>query len=125
MTNREMLELKLRGRTYQEIGDMCGLTRQAIHLRIKNMLKSKIGEVVYVGIYDYMISAGETTFGGFSKLVNQKEKIISSTMLTRFLKGETGKVPIKVIARICEIVGKPFEEVFALQNDIGGGDTNA
>nr|DAL37024.1 MAG TPA_asm: ECF sigma factor [Caudoviricetes sp.] len=32
MTSREMLEERLNGKTYREIGEMCGISRQAVQI---------------------------------------------------------------------------------------------
>ena len=56
--------------------------------------------------------------------INRDECLISDATLAKFLRGESARISIKAIVRICEIVGKPFEETFALIDDVDGGDTD-
>lgn len=41
MTSQEMLQAWIKGKTYQEIGDICGISRQAVYLRIKTLSEGK------------------------------------------------------------------------------------
>ena len=36
MTTQEMVKMRNGGATYQEIANACGISRQAVHIRIKN-----------------------------------------------------------------------------------------
>lgn len=38
MTTQEMVKMRNGGATYQEIADVCGISRQAVHRRIKNFV---------------------------------------------------------------------------------------
>lgn len=39
MTTQEMVKMRKSGATYQEIANACGISRQAVHTRIKNFVE--------------------------------------------------------------------------------------
>ena len=125
MTSREMLEERLNGKTYREIGEMCGISKQAVQDRIKHLLKGRsYSKIIYRGVYEYFASKRGMNWHKITDEVNQDERLIGRETLTKFLRGKSAHISIKVIVRICEIVGKPFEETFALIDDVDGGDTD-
>lgn len=112
MTSQEMLQAWIKGKTYQEIGDICGISRQAVYLRIKTLSKGKMSKIVYKGVYDYFANNDNMNFSKFASQVNDNGQIIEYGSLKRFLCGEITRVPLSVIMKICEIISKPIEEVF-------------
>ena len=57
MTSREMLEERLNGKTYREIGEMCGISWQAVQIRIKLLLNGRdYNKIVYRGVQEYFVS---------------------------------------------------------------------
>lgn len=125
MTSREMLEERLNGKTYREIGEMCGISKQAVQIRIKLLLNGRdYNKIVYRGVQEYFVSKRGMNWRKMTNEINRDERLISDATLAKFLRGESARVSIKAIVRICEIVGKPFEETFALIDDVDGGGTN-
>ena len=125
MTSREMLEERLNGKTYREIGEMCGISRQAVQIRIKMLLNGRAyNKIVYRGVQEYFVSKRGMNWRKMTDEINRDECLVSCTTLAKFLQGESARISIKAIVRICEIIGKPFEETFALIDDVGGGDTD-
>ena len=107
-----MFRAWIKGKTYQEIGDMCGISRQAVYLRTKTLEEGKMSKIVYKGVYDYFANNDNMNFSKFTRQVNGNGQIIEYGTLKRFLCGEIMRVPLSVIMKICEIVAKPIEEVF-------------
>lgn len=125
MTSCEMLEERLNGKTYREIGEMCGISRQAVQIRIKSLLNGRdYNKIVYRGVQEYFVSKRGMNWRKMTDEINRDECLISCATLAKFLRGESARISIKAIVRICEIVGKPFEQTFALIDDVGGGDTD-
>ena len=129
MTPQEMIEMRKNGATYQKIADMCDTSRQNIHEAVK-LYEEKIAQgrrgrkfsykkIKYKGIYEYFKNNEDMCISGFAQLIygsshcnNQYYKIRA------FIIGENNShFTIPQIKRICEIVGKPFEEVFAERSD--------
>lgn len=120
MDVREMIEMKTSGNaTFQEIGNFCGISRQAVKQRIdvyNNKLEKRrkelpLEKIKYKGFYDYFLKNPDITVGKFAQKVfgygNYKTKMIS------FLLGESNATfTISQMIKMCEIVGKPFEEIF-------------
>ena len=121
MTSAEMMKMRLEGATYQEIADKCGVSKQDVHERVNNYYKRVIGghrghklncdEIIYKGIYEHFLDNPKESVSSFSK------KLYGDTAqcnkIRQFIKGETeSRFTIQQISKMCEIVGKPFEEVF-------------
>ena len=112
MTTREMLNEHLKGKTYCEIAEMCGMSKQNVHNRIKRLISGRFNRIVYKGIYDYFLENENETFGSFTEKINQNETIMYHKDLIDFICGRRKKVTMNVINKICEVIGKPFEETF-------------
>ena len=118
MTAQEMLEMRISGATYQQIADACGCSKQnAQDVLSRYIKKLKSGyrshgfyvfDIKFEGIRKHFEDNPNETITSFSKKVG----VIPQTM-RNFLVGATDShFSIPQIKRICEIVGKPFEEVF-------------
>ena len=122
MTTEEMMKMYIDGATYQEIADICGLTKQNVHERVNRYSKRLfsgyrgcnfyVDDIKYDAIREYFDKNPYESVSGFSRKVG----VYYQTM-RNFLKGNHDTYfTIQQIRQICEIVGKPFEEVF------GGAD---
>jgi hypothetical protein len=118
---KKMLEMRMNGATFQEIGDAFGMSKQGAHSIIITYCRQIAGirgkgfdvnQIKYEGIFNYFLeNPGETissfTFDIFGYYSNKVRD------LRNFLIGEHEiYLNIHQIKRICEIVGRPFEEVF-------------
>ena len=125
MTNKEMLQMRLDGATYQEIADKCGITRQAVHDAIKHYTEKitsgrrghrfSYKQIKFVGIYEYFKNNENMSVSTFAKMVYGTGTRNSGRIATlrSFITGERNShFPIPQIKRMCEIVGKSFEETF-------------
>ena len=122
MTNKEMLEMRINGATFQEIADICGISKQDAHERInryfKKVVNSKRGknftcdEIIYEGIYEHFMRDENESVTSFAvKVFGCNGSRASTTRNFITGKNET-HFTINQIKKMCEIVGKPFEEVF-------------
>jgi DNA-binding XRE family transcriptional regulator len=118
MTTKEMLKMRCDGATYQEISDACGLTRQAVHLRIteytERITKGTRGkgfclfDIKYKAIREHFADNSKLSISAFAKAVG-----VNASTMRNFLTGKNASYfTIPQIRRMCEIVGKPFEDVF-------------
>ena len=125
MTAKEMFEMRQKGATFQEIGDAAGMSRQGaqgIVVRYaKNLVALKRGKgsglyldkIVYQGIYEHFVKNEEETFTSFARKIYDHEPSTTAMKMRGFLMGEHDSYyTIGQIKKMCEIVGKPFEEVF-------------
>jgi predicted DNA-binding protein YlxM (UPF0122 family) len=125
MTNKEMLQMRLDGATYQEIADICGISRQAVHEALKFYVKKITEEsrgqkfslktIKYQGIYDYFKKNENETVASFANKVYGRKSgsCQGAGKLRNFIKGDSDSYfNITQIKKMCEIIGKPFEEVF-------------
>ena len=122
MTTKEMYEMWERGITYQKIADEAGITKQAVYQRLLYYRHKIIGfrgkgfninTIVYQGIYDWF---KENFDASLYSLVYKVFGHSDGATMTRFRYFLIGKhdshFKIEHIKRLCEITGKPFEEVF-------------
>lgn len=122
MTNEEMLEMRMNGATYQEIADICGISKQRVHQkigeysqRIKGLRRGGmyLEEIKYKGIYEYFKENLDVAFGRFVKGISGDISRCATEKMRRFLRGEHEvKFSVAQIKKMCEVCGKPFEEVF-------------
>lgn len=126
MTVKEMIELRNSGMTYQKIADICGISKQAVHIKLNRGAKKRQGRktpienIRYKGIYDYfkqnemesVSSLSIKVFGSY----NQAGRHRINALIT---KKHKSTLPLKYLFKICEVIGKPFEEVFK-ERDIDG-----
>jgi predicted transcriptional regulator len=123
MTTQEMLMMRMNGATYQEIADECGVSRQNVNERIHRYTKRLTSGVRGYGfsLYDIRFKAIREHFEK-----NPKETVSSFSRATgvlpqtmrNFLTGTYESFfTVHQIRRMCEIVGKPFEEIFGGAED--------
>jgi hypothetical protein len=121
ITPKEMLQMRLDGMTFQQIADVCGTSRQNVHQAVKLYSKKIINgvrgrgfpvEIIrFQGIYEHFYDNEKESITSFATKVYGHEQYGSK--LRKFLIGESeSHLTIPQIKRICEICGKPFEEVF-------------
>ena len=116
MTSREMLGEVMNGRTYREIGEMCGISRQAANKRVSCLLSGLINRIVFKGVYDYFIETEGMDFAKFAERVNADGNIVSADTLRKILTGKKKMVHIDVISRVCKVTGRPVEDAFTLRS---------
>ena len=78
MDDRKMFELRVSGMTFQEIAEISGISRQAVHEKVKRYALKLTGirgqgfdisTIVYEGIYEHFKRNLYETLSGFSKAV--------------------------------------------------------
>lgn len=125
MTNKEMYDLYQKGATFQKIGDMCGISKQAVHQRMvlyerkvygirgKRKQRLIIDKIVYKGIYEHFKNNYKETITSMCKKVYGYAVGTNCEKFKRFIIGEhDSHFKLKQMERLCEVIGKPFEEVF-------------
>lgn len=123
MTPKEMLLMRLDGATFQQIADTCGITKQAAHQAIRKYTDKiarcqrgrsfSYNDIKFKGIYEYFEANEEVTLTSFANAVFDEESGTRGGTIRNFLTGKTdSRFTISQIKRMCEICGKPFEEVF-------------
>ena len=122
MTKEQILELRNQGKTYAEIGEMFGVSKQWVHQMVGEHRIRKgnyeIEHIRYKGIYEFMrdnptITLSTLTLKGIGKGKN---------LYCKFQRAITGTnrdmhLSINQIKRLTAYTGKSFEELFAERND--------
>jgi hypothetical protein len=123
---KEMLEMRVNGATLQEIADYYNISRQAVHSVLNNYTSRLCGkrcsldvnDIIYKGIYDYFRSRPEEGILSLSKKVFGKDPAGKTRSLKSCIVGEHKMYfTVDQIKKLCEVVGKPFEEVFELRGE--------
>lgn len=128
MDGKEIVKMRMDGRTFQEIADYYGTTKQAVHTKFRSYLKILDGErgrtvagkrfninrIPYKGLYEHFREKETETISSFALKVSGSEAATNFIQkMKTFLNGTHNALfKIDQIKRMCEIVGKPFEEVF-------------
>ena len=127
MTTKEMYEMRMSGVPYQEIADICGMSKQGAWDKVNRYMKKNnlernlrghnfnIESIIYKGIYDYFKANREETILSFANKIygdGDKGKNFAEK-IRRHIKGERDAwFKVDEIKNICRVVGKPLEEVF-------------
>lgn len=122
MKFNEMMKMRQEGATYQKIADAAGVSKQWVHHRLTGCAPElkytrghgfNIEKIVYKGIYEHFKNDVHESVTSFTKKIYGHDvKNIPTVRL--FITGKSNtRFTITQIKRICETVGKPFEEVFA------------
>lgn len=128
MDGKQIVIMRMDGRTFQEIADFYGVSKQAVHTKLKSYTKILEGErgravdgrrfninsIPYKGLYEYFKENEEETISSFSREVSGAEyRTNFANKMRNFLTGENNSYfTIVQIKKICEIIGKSFEEAF-------------
>jgi DNA-binding Lrp family transcriptional regulator len=121
-----MLEARMNGATLQEIADKYGVTRQAVHTSLKHYtdrLSGKrfgldVNKIIYKGIAEYFLEHPEESMTSFSRKIFGYIEGARPRDVRKNMFGEHEMyLSINQIKKICEVVGKPFEEVFELRGE--------
>lgn len=128
--NAKMLVMHAEGMTYQGIGDTFGISRQRAEQIISQQYR-KTGErrrrvtdldkIVYPAVREYFEENVRVGYTSFSKKVFGYYNVNSSKKLIRLFQGREALMTVTQIKQICAEIGKPFEEVFARDDNKTGG----
>lgn len=110
--------LREQGKTYQEIGDIYGVSKQRVEEVIKNAEKRFNGErirknstniekIVYKGIYDLFYKDCTMTATKLARIVGHDKGTVEN-----LIKGTNARFTIKGIKRLIDFSGMTFEELF-------------
>ena len=119
MTKKEeMIQLRERDLSYQQIADIYHLSRQRVYQIIgkENVRRNnvQIENIVYKGIYDFMCENPKISFSAIVRKIMGNSDKKKTRFFIRFLHNTTdeGKLTIGQIKRLSELTGKTFEELF-------------
>lgn len=118
--NIEIMEMREKGYSYQEIAEKYGITRQRayaiIYNRTERMKEENFSQclksVVYPGIRNWMLK-NRVTISEFHNLLNENVK--SSVDTRRFLTEKSRKESIDIIRKILQVTSMTFEEAFCVE----------
>lgn len=122
LTGKEMYEMHFNdGLSFTDIADKCGISKQAVQQDVKRYAlyisgkrgrRFNINTIVYQGIYDYFLDHPQETLLSLTKKlkINDQNGFVN---FRRFITGQNDvKVKISLIKKVCDVICKPFEEVF-------------
>ena len=122
MNAKEMYEMRMNGRTFQEIADVCGISKQRVHQRVKAHERKVAGirgkgfdinQIVYKGIYEHFLNDFDESLNSFCKKVKggqeQRHFVLAFKGL---ITGKNARFSVSQIKAICDVVGKPFDKCF-------------
>lgn len=118
--------LREQGKTYQEIGDMYGVSKQSVEEIVKNAEKRfndgvrirknsvNIEKIVYKGIYDLFYKDRTMTISKLARIVGHDK-----STLKNLIEGKNARITIKGVKKLTDFSGMTFEELFELRKKDG------
>ncbi len=114
--------LREQGKTYQEIADMFGVSKQSVQQTISNA-ERKVGgrirknnadieKIAYKGLYELFLNDTTMTVSKLSRAVYGNASNKNRSKIDRLLQGENARVTIMELKNLIEFTGMPFEELF-------------
>ena len=106
-------EMILEGKSFQEIADYFGVTRQCIHYHFMGGGEDRkcYNDIVYPALREWFIG-NRMTYAKFGALVFGKEYHRSVVAAQRMLTGLTKRFTIDLLLKASEVTGMSFEEMF-------------
>lgn len=127
MNGKYIKQLRDEGKTFKEIADIAGVSKQAInrslHLYERKLsgIRGKnfnINNIVFKGIYEHFLNDFDESILGFCrKLKGRHDGRYMDTIRRLITGGNNVRLSIPQIKEICKVVGKPFEEVFEVREN--------
>ena len=122
-TKRKMLEMRMDGASYQEIGDAFGVSKQSANETIRRYMNKLIGtqrgkgltidDIIYQGIYDFLSYHPDMTISKFARECFGYDNPEYLQRTRNFITGKSDTVlKIHQIKKICDVCGVSFEECF-------------
>lgn len=125
----DLVEMRKNGATYTQIGKALGVSRQRAFQMLMHYDKSLKGirghgfcidSIIYKGIYEHFEKDIYETITSFAEKVHRNRSAYIYPKIRDFITGEHNSMfTISQLQRMCEIVGKPFEETFAIREKKG------
>ena len=126
MKTEEIVKMRESGVSVREIAKLCGTSKSAIYDRLYRYdTKAKIGrrsksfwvrDIKFQAIREYFAANYRETPNSFATKVG-----VAHPTMKNFLLGKRNSYfNVKQIKQMCDIVGKPFEEVFCESFEKGG-----
>lgn len=115
----EMRELKKQGKTYQEIGNILGISRQRVHYLIGNkneFLFKKIlpNKCIYVGLRKWM-NENKVCFSELTRQIYGHSNPNNQALVKKRISGKT-TFHKPFIDSILKITGLTYEEAFKIED---------
>lgn len=123
METMEMVSLREQGYKITQIAEMAGISFQAVGKRLKRYnqgipptrrgKKLNIEKIVYQGFYDWFLENPLESVQSLLRKMHSETTHGNNAKMRFFLYGEKNTwFTVPQIKKMCEIIGKPFEEVF-------------
>lgn len=118
--------LREQGKTYQEIGNMYGVSKQCVEQAIKTAElrfggrcrrgSVDIAKIAYNGIYNLFVNDESMTFSKIARKCTNNPNRSMVQAIQGLFEGKNTKVSINFIKNLIKISGMTFEELFEPRN---------
>ena len=125
MTIQEKFDLWLNGVSYKQLAEICGCSRQMIWQQLHNYQEKIVcgrrghkfycNQIKYQGIYEWFLEHVNDSIHSLCCKVFESESYPSmyhNRMKSLITGDHNAFFTVPQIQKLCEIIGKPFEEVF-------------
>ncbi len=122
MDEKELLKMRMEGKTIREIADDYGVSYQAVQQKLQSytqtlvetrMRRIDISKIKYKGIYEHFMENPFENYTSFAeKITSRRNSTLTHKIKVSFQGENESTFTIAQIKAMCKIVGKSFEETF-------------
>lgn len=114
-------QMRRDGATYQEIGDVFGVSRERVRQVLKNQVRLRksstdMEKIVYEGVYNWLMENPRMTFPAFAQLMLGYGGQNATNLVRNFLHGKNCRINKQSYDRLIAKTGMTYEELFKLRD---------
>lgn len=115
----QMIEMRKQGKSYIEIGEKFGISRQRVHQLLGGRVRKdsvNIEKIKYVGIYELFQNDPSMTYARLTRIMcNTSDETIKERIRRVVQRSEQCTLTINEINNLIAYTGKTFEELFEVR----------
>ncbi len=121
MTREEIVELRNQGKTFKEIGEIFGVSKQRIYQVIGKVRRynTEIEKIHFKGIYEFLKENPKISYGTLARVFygGYVTKNQVNTFMGKLRGSDQVQCTIGSIKRLTKYTNKTFEELFEIRSD--------
>lgn len=116
-------ELRKAGKTYEEIAEEIGVTKQAVHQalkskgRLRRRYESIFEECPYIGLRNFLLENKYVKISGLSQNIFGHSEPKAMAKVNRLLRGDDVQMSVRNIRSLEKFTGMTFDKLFEVEDD--------
>ena len=122
MTKEQIIEYRNQGKTFKEIGEIFGVSKQRVYqvCGSARRFNSEIEKIRFKGIYEFLKENQKISYATLARVFygsTQKRNLVSRFNKILTAKSDNIHCTIGSIKRLTQYTNKTFEELFEIRSD--------